>query len=85
MTRQPYYEPHPVTPERKKELIDCGYRILDAKFAPQGWKPPALQHDVGEAATAAELRKVLDSAGVEYAKNASKAKLVELVHELTGA
>lgn len=29
------YEPHPVTPERKKELIDKGYQILDAKFKPR--------------------------------------------------
>ena len=28
------YEPHPVTPERKRELLDQGYRIIDARFAP---------------------------------------------------
>lgn len=30
------YEPHPVTPERKRELKQQGYRIIDAVFAPQG-------------------------------------------------
>lgn len=28
------YEPHPVSPERKKELRALGYRIVDARFAP---------------------------------------------------
>lgn len=29
------YEPHPVTAERKKELNDQGYKIIDARFKPQ--------------------------------------------------
>ena len=33
------YEPHPVTPERKAELISQGFKIIDAKFAPQEAKP----------------------------------------------
>ena len=28
------YEVHPVSPERKAELIAAGLKILDAKFAP---------------------------------------------------
>lgn len=28
------YEPHPVSPERKKELRAQGYKILDAVFKP---------------------------------------------------
>lgn len=35
MSKKPIaYEPHPVSPERKKELIAKGYRIIDAKFDP---------------------------------------------------
>lgn len=34
MERPIYYEPHPITPERKAELVAQGYRIVDAKFAP---------------------------------------------------
>lgn len=34
-TEEIWYEPHPVTPERKAELRAQGYRIIDAKFAPQ--------------------------------------------------
>ena len=34
MERPIAYEPHPVSPERKAELVAQGYRIMDAKFAP---------------------------------------------------
>ena len=35
MNKRPiHYEPHPVSPERKAELIGRGFRIVDAKFAP---------------------------------------------------
>lgn len=30
------YEPHPVSLERKAELRALGYKILDARFAPEG-------------------------------------------------
>jgi len=36
----PYYEKHPVSPERKQELTRKGYKIIDAKFAPAGWQDP---------------------------------------------
>jgi len=29
------YEKHPVSPERKKELVDKGYKIIDARFKPE--------------------------------------------------
>ena len=29
-----YYEPHPVSPERKAELIAQGYKIVDERFKP---------------------------------------------------
>lgn len=29
-----FYEPHPVTPERKAELRDKGFTIIDARFEP---------------------------------------------------
>lgn len=34
MAREIIYEPHPVSAERKAELMAQGFRILDAKFAP---------------------------------------------------
>lgn len=30
-----HYEPHPVSPERKAELIAQGFQIIDAVFAPK--------------------------------------------------
>jgi hypothetical protein len=39
--REVWYEPHPVSPARKAELMAAGYRIVDALFAPPGWVPPA--------------------------------------------
>lgn len=30
-----HYEPHPVSPARKAELVAAGYRILDVKFKPK--------------------------------------------------
>lgn len=33
------YEPHPVSPERKKELNKAGFKIVDARFAPAEDKP----------------------------------------------
>lgn len=43
------YEPHPVSPERKAELVAAGFRIIDAVYAPKGIvsgsKPVALSDD----------------------------------------
>lgn len=38
------YEPHPVSPQRKRELIAKGYRILDARFAPVDYVHPEAKH-----------------------------------------
>lgn len=34
------YEKHPVTPERKAELVGQGFKIIDAKFAPPAAPEP---------------------------------------------
>lgn len=34
MARPIVYEPHPVSPERKAELIGKGFKIIDAVFKP---------------------------------------------------
>lgn len=46
------YEPHPVTPERKAELREQGFRIIDARFAPAGALPAG---EVAEAPTKTEI------------------------------
>lgn len=33
------YEPHPVSPERKAELVAQGLKIIDARFAPSDDQP----------------------------------------------
>lgn len=33
-----HYEPHPITPERKAELVAKGLKIIDAKFKPESEK-----------------------------------------------
>jgi hypothetical protein len=37
------YEPHPVTPERKRELREQGYTIVDAVYAPDDYMHPDAQ------------------------------------------
>jgi hypothetical protein len=32
---QIHYEPHPVSDERKAELLSQGFKIIDARFAPE--------------------------------------------------
>jgi hypothetical protein len=40
MDEKVVYEKHPVTAERKAELRQKGYKIIDAKFAPNDYKHP---------------------------------------------
>lgn len=37
------YEPHPVSPERKAELVAQGFKIIDARFAPDEELPEPAQ------------------------------------------
>ena len=67
------YEPHPVSPERKAELIDAGYRILDARFAPKDATTSPETPDAAKAITRediasmkkADVAELLDAHGVE--------------------
>lgn len=43
MERKVIYEPHPVSPERKAELVAAGYKIIDAVFAPEGYEHPEAE------------------------------------------
>lgn len=40
MDEKVVYEKHPVTAERKSELRQKGYKIIDAKFAPDDYEHP---------------------------------------------
>ena len=51
------YEPHPVTAERKKELIAKGYQIIDAIFAPDDYVHPEQKTDTAKKRPAAQVDK----------------------------
>ena len=40
-----HYEPHPVSPERKAELLAEGYKIIDAVFKPADDEDLAQEED----------------------------------------
>ena len=40
-----HYEKHPVSAERKAELVAAGYQIFDITYAPEGWKAEAKKDD----------------------------------------
>ena len=40
--RPVFYEPHPVTAQRKAELRAAGVQIVDSVFKPEGYENPAL-------------------------------------------
>lgn len=70
MERPIAYEPHPVSPERKAELVAQGYRIMDAKFAPADAViaepkiiPPAIEdHEEVEAFIAEPIDAIVPDA-----------------------
>lgn len=35
-----YFEPHPCSTERKRELQLKGYKVVDDRFKPAGWADP---------------------------------------------
>lgn len=77
-----HYEPHPVTPERKAELVAKGVRIIDAVFAPAGYENPGEDSEpegAKKAATVAELREALAAKGVDVPEGAKKADLQALL------
>ncbi len=75
MERPIAYEPHPVSPERKAELVSQGYRIIDARFAPADAKtvatnvvtPPAIE-DNDEAEVAAFIEAAFNDMNGELAE-----------------
>lgn len=80
------YEPHPVSPERKAELRAQGYKIIDAKFAPDGYEHQAAAAQDGEGDKGvsdklgvAELRGKLVELGIEFDPKAKKADLQALL------
>ena len=87
MERPIVYEPHPVSRERKAELLAEGFRIVDAKYRPSEAEdvlPPDLIASMPPAddlskLTVEKLKEMLDAAGVEYPADAKKADLSALL------
>jgi hypothetical protein len=76
---QIWYEPHPVSPERKAELRAKGLKILDAVFRPADHVQADEQSEGAKKATVAELREALTAKGVEIPEGAKKAELQALL------
>jgi hypothetical protein len=79
-----WYEPHPVTAERKAELVSNGYKLIDAKFMPHDYVNPGVKHDAEPAGdfdgmTLNELRETADSLGLDYDKRVGAGKLREIL------
>lgn len=82
-----WYESHPVSPERKAELVAKGVRIIDAVFAPAGHQPDAEGQGkpLKLVLTVDELRAVLTEAGVDFDPKAKKPDLQALFDALPPA
>ncbi|AHC85730.1 MULTISPECIES: hypothetical protein [Pseudomonas] len=96
MSEKVIYEPHPVTAERKAELRQKGYKIIDATFAPEGYEHPepvkeAKAGKTGKSAAEkkvaaeAELKEKLQAAltekGIQFPPEASIPDLQKLLDE----
>lgn len=81
------YEPHPVSVERKKELRERGYRIVDAQFAPKGYEHPdgSRSDRDNKALTVAQIKDALTEKGIEIPEGAKKAELQALLDAATQA
>jgi hypothetical protein len=73
------YEPHPCSPERKKELRDKGYKIIDARFDPDATDEVADETEVTESSTVAQIKAALDARGIDYNGVTLKADLFALL------
>lgn len=76
------YEPHPVTPERKAELRNQGYKIIDAVYAPEGTKVAKAAGDGKRDLSklkVVELKAELAELKVPFETDDNKARLVELL------
>nr|WP_309504292.1 hypothetical protein [uncultured Roseovarius sp.] len=69
--REIFYEPHPVSPERKAELIASGYKIRDAAYAPSGVVQAAKTEEFTpesiDTMKRADVIELLEAHGVEGA------------------
>lgn len=81
MSEKVIYEKHPVSPERKAELRQKGYKIIDARFAPEGYEhPEPIKEAKGsKAGKSAAEKKAAEKKAAEEAE--LKAKLQAALNE----
>lgn len=62
MTKEPKiaYEPHPVTPERKRELRASGFTIIDAAYKPADHKAEGAEPITPESIDKMKRKDVVD-------------------------
>ncbi len=96
MSEKIVYEKHPVSPERKTELRQKGYKIIDARFAPDGYEHPeplkeakgskagksaAEKKATEEVELKAKLQASLNEKGVQFSPDASLENLKKPLDE----
>lgn len=83
MDEKVVYEKHPVTAERKAELRQKGYKIIDAKFAPDDYEHPEPIKAGGDRASKGlnvdQIKAKLTEKGIDFDASAVKAVLAELL------
>jgi hypothetical protein len=87
--RKVIYERHPVSPERKKELMSQGFKIIDAVFAPPGTEVSSGQPAAVEPADGLsddKLRAAIEAATGKKPHHAAKREtLLARLNEITEA
>lgn len=96
MSESIIYEHHPVSAERKAYLRRKGYKIIDAKFAPEGYEHPEPikatkasragksgggKQDAEATELKAKLQGELTEKGVQFQPDASLEDLQKLLDE----
>ncbi|MBA4272132.1 MAG: hypothetical protein C0438_03395 [Pseudomonas sp.] len=82
MDEKVIYEKHPVTAERKAELRQKGYKIIDAKFAPDEYEHPEPIKKVdrpSKGLNVDQIKAALTENGIEFEATANKQSLAELL------
>lgn len=77
MSEKVVYEQHPVSAERKAELRQKGYKIIDAKFAPADYEhpEPIKAAKGGKGANSAAAKKAAEEAEAKAKEAEAKEKL----------
>ncbi|AVU77066.1 hypothetical protein [Pseudomonas rhizophila] len=86
MDEKVIYEKHPVTAERKAELRQKGYKIIDAKFAPDDYKHPEPMKKGGSGGDKPskglrieDIKAKLTEKGIPFDDSAERPALAELL------